>query len=62
MLSSTRTVVEPVTEDLARAAGKLTGDTESDSTEVVDALVAATAHMYADRAEAAGQHPTWGGG
>jgi len=57
VLSSTRTIVEPVTEDLARAAGKLIGDAGFDSTEVVDALVAATAHMYADRAEAAGQQP-----
>jgi PIN domain len=50
-------VVDPVTEEIGLSAGRLIGSTGFDSTEVVDAIVAATAHDHADRAKRAGTEP-----
>ncbi|MGI8335728.1 PIN domain-containing protein [Actinomadura scrupuli] len=50
-------VVDPVTEEIGLSAGRLIGKTGFDSTEVVDAIIAATAHDHADRAKRAGAKP-----
>lgn len=49
--------VEAVTEEIGLSAGRLIGVAGFDSTEVVDAIVAATAHDHADRAERANTVP-----
>jgi predicted nucleic acid-binding protein len=49
--------VEPVCEDLGKTAGRLIGAAGLESSEAVDAMVAATAVDYAERAEQAGMLP-----
>ena len=49
--------IEPVTEEVGKAAGRLIGSAGLESSEAVDAMVAATAVEYANRAKRAGVAP-----